>query len=270
MSILNEYLLYLSEKKEKYDPNKIEPQDVAGAAGSVVVAKKSLDHGLHRAFGLRGETHSTPDKTGIQKAGNILDPSKGGTGASRIGDVHVQNSVNRVYITGYNKQSYDALIKKGYSPEQAKSMLKIQPLYKKMQAAGYKIGGAHGQKTNLKPKAPKTFHIVGSEEFFNKHFIPDPDDFALSTNKKLKVANSRLGATVQAIKRYGFKGLKSSPKMRPVIGVGILTVGALASAGLSMPLLKKIKNKYELKHVSDLVKSGEKEKAKQYLINKKL
>jgi len=37
----------------------IEGSDVANAGAGAIIAKKSLDHGLHRVFGLRGETHTT-------------------------------------------------------------------------------------------------------------------------------------------------------------------------------------------------------------------
>ena len=32
----------------------------------------------------------------------------------------------------------------------------------------------------------KTFNVVGSEDFYNKNFMPDPDDYSLMTDKKIK------------------------------------------------------------------------------------
>jgi len=265
---------YLNEKKDK---SKITKTDVGKTVAGSVIAKKSLDHGLHRVAGLRGETHSTSDGRGIKKSENWLDPKKGGTGASRITPDLTNLSKDHSYITGYNKDT----LKKGFTTshnvtddiiDTPAKLRNYQAFYKKDQKMGYRFGGTHGLQNKVPFRHSKTFHIMGTEDFYDKNFKPDPDDLALMTKKKLKVSNSKLGATVQGIKRYGLKGLKSAPKGRAAIGVATLAGGGYAASKLIEPLWVKMMKKYhgdnEVAYAKSLIKKGKMKEARKYIAKK--
>ena len=74
----------------------------------------------------------------------------------------------------------------------------------------------------------KTFYIGGTDDFFNKNFIPDMNDFALKTTKKLKVSGTKTGAILTALKKEGLSGIKQNPT-RAIAGLGI-TAACLAMA----------------------------------------
>ena len=261
------------------EKQKVDAEDVIRAGTGAYVGKAALDHGLHRVAGLRGEFHSTPDGRKIKKGGYLLDPKKGGTGASRAGQQFVDISKNKVYITGYNKKTADMNKTKGFLNPLArldtdKKIQNAQPMYKYNQSSGYKKGGKYGIDNKISSKHSKTFHIVAPEDFYNKHFEPDIDDMALMTKKKLKVSSSRLGATAKALKKYGLKGLKSSPKSRPIIGAATLAGGAYLSKKLSDPLLKKLTIKrYEkigvdFDYLKRLDKQNKQKQAQSYLLKR--
>lgn len=62
---------------------------------------------MHRLVGLRGETHTTSKDNAklIKKSGNILDPNKGGTGASKTIPRYKDSSSGYSHITGYNDKT---------------------------------------------------------------------------------------------------------------------------------------------------------------------
>ena len=261
MSDIKNYLDYLNEApKHVSDP--VNVSDVTAAGAGAYVAKKSLDHGLHRMVGLRGETHTTNNQNAkkIKDSGYVLDPKKGGSGASNKSAEFKKQSTEKVHITGYNKDTIEKM--GGIVPDTKTgrtSLRIVQPLSKKFQKIMYrgaaqpewKFDDVEAQKKSfikgLKPGGAKTFHVVGSEDFYNKHFTPDPHDLALTTDKKLKVAGSKLGATFQAIKRHGLRGLKSSPITRPLIGASLVAGGAYAAKKLSDPLRNKLMKKESIK-----------------------
>lgn len=74
----------------------------------------------------------------------------------------------------------------------------------------------------------KTFYIGGTDDFFNKNFVPDMNDFALKTTKKLKVSRTKISATLEALKKEGLSGIKQNPT-RVIAGLGI-TVSCLTLA----------------------------------------
>ena len=80
----------------------------------------------------------------------------------------------------------------------------------------------------------KTFYVGGSDSYFNNNFIPDSSDFALKTDKCVKVAKTKVGAIFDALKRDGLSGITQN-KTR--VAAGILITAALGSA--SYKLIKK-------------------------------
>lgn len=166
---------------------------------------------------------------------------------------------NKVHITGYNNKSVDAYSEKdlfGRSDPRGKILKsKLQPLYKKLQKQMYATA-AHADGDIIDPKdmvkllkkrkekGSKTFHVVGSEDYYNKNFSPDPDDLALTSKKKVKAAPSKFKGLINAVKREGLAGgLKSSPKSRIAIGAGLLTGGAIATKKLTDPLRERLFSK---------------------------
>lgn len=279
MNIIEEYMIFLNNESEKQS-NKLTKSDAAKASVGAFIAKKSLDHGLHRLVGLRGETHTTSKDNAklIKKSGNILDPNKGGTGASKTIPRYKDSSSGYSHITGYNDKTK--------IPGASKKVTRFtQPIIKKLQKLQYRAASHpnwdaskfRGKKDVIKSLSKgfsigktKTFHVVGSEDFYNKHFVPDSDDVALKTKKPIKVSNSKLGATIQGIKRNGLKGLKSSPKSRPLIGAAILASGGYGSYKLIEPAVKKITTKYKdanPDHVKMLIKNKKFKDLKKYLEN---
>lgn len=80
----------------------------------------------------------------------------------------------------------------------------------------------------LTGKGTKTFYIGGSDSYFNANFIPDEDDIALKSSKPIKVSKTKIGATIEALKREGLKGIKQN-KTRVFGGVAILaTLGTIS------------------------------------------
>jgi len=235
------------------EDSELRGKDLASAGAGALVAKKSLDHGLHRVFGLRGETHTTgkANAKAIREGGHYLDPAMGGTGASQMSTEFTNASKNSVHITGYNSAST------GRGPMKTHINLK-QPFYKKLQRRLYAAASQEGfgeavqangwgdpskmKKVFAKSIIPgnsKTFHVMGTEDFYNT-LTPDLDDIALKSTKRLKVAPSKLRATLQGIRRYGLSGLKSSPIGRPLIGAGILAGGGYGAYKLMQPAAHKL------------------------------
>ncbi len=74
----------------------------------------------------------------------------------------------------------------------------------------------------------KTFYIGGTDDFFNKNFVPDIDDFALKTTKKLKVSRTKITATLEALKKEGLSGIKQNPT-RVIAGL-VIAISCLTLA----------------------------------------
>lgn len=83
-------------------------------------------------------------------------------------------------------------------------------------------------------KNSKTFYIGGTDKYFNDNFIPDTNDFALKSDKIVKVCKTKFGATFEALKREGLSGIKQN-KTRVAAGVAI----ALGLGYLSYKFIKK-------------------------------
>lgn len=88
--------------------------------------------------------------------------------------------------------------------------------------------------------AGKSLYLGGSDDYFNKNFIPDPDDvYAMKASNKIKVHGNRASATLEALKREGggsrLKGIakliKANPK-RALAGIAMLGAGGLVTGNL--------------------------------------
>lgn len=90
----------------------------------------------------------------------------------------------------------------------------------------------------LTKRKSKTFYIGGSDKFFNEYFVPDTNDFALKTDKPLRVFRTKIGAIIDAIKKEGLSGIKQN-KTR--VATGLIVGGACLYAGYK--LIKKGINK---------------------------
>ena len=90
-------------------------------------------------------------------------------------------------------------------------------------------------------KGAKRFCIPGTDSYFDKNFIPDCDDFALKTTKKIKCYKNRFSAMVAGLKEFGLKGIKEN-KSRVVLGIAIIAVGITAAVFLIKKGIEKFKS----------------------------
>lgn len=90
----------------------------------------------------------------------------------------------------------------------------------------------------------KTFYIPGDEEYFNKNFIEDASDFALKTDKPLKVCRTKIGAMFEGLKNHGLSGMKQN-KTRVAAGVAIFAALSFVSYKLIKSGTEKLKNAKE-------------------------
>lgn len=90
----------------------------------------------------------------------------------------------------------------------------------------------------------KTFYIPGNEEYFNKNFIEDASDFALKTDKPLKVCRTKIGAMFEGLKNHGLSGIKQN-KARAAAGVAIFAALSFVSYKLIKSGMEKLKGAKE-------------------------
>lgn len=86
----------------------------------------------------------------------------------------------------------------------------------------------------LLSRKAKTFYVGGTDNYFNSNFIPDSHDLALKSDKCVKVAKTKFGAMIDALKREGLSGITQN-KTR--LAAGVLIAGVLGYA--SYKLIKK-------------------------------
>ncbi|MBR5304236.1 MAG: hypothetical protein IKU37_05355 [Candidatus Gastranaerophilales bacterium] len=89
-------------------------------------------------------------------------------------------------------------------------------------------------------KGSKTFYIGGTDKFFSDNFIPDTNDFALKSDKPVKVASTKIGAIFDCLKRDGLSGIKQN-KSRAIAGVAIFATFGYASYKLIKNGIEKLK-----------------------------
>lgn len=232
--------------------------DVIGAgeiAAGGYLGYKGIEHGLPRALGIRMEYHTTSKENAalIKKAGNILDPKFGGKNgwAKKVScDQYVKNSKNFVHITGYHKDSTRFVSRF------------MRPIQRWGQNMMYKTVGNCDIKELFKASSPKErikilknifinnilknktkrFCIPGIDSYFNSNFVPDTDDIALKSTKKLKVYTNRFSAMIAGLKKFGLKGIKEN-KGRVAVGVTTVAAAGYAAIKLIKSGISKIKNK---------------------------
>ena len=224
-------------------------------AGGGYLGDLGVKHGLPRTLGLRTEYHTTDltNANNIKKIGNYLDPACSGNNgwAERIGGTpYIKNSQNYVHITGVHKNSHAAYIFAKSDNILKKNMIApFRTTYRTYQCLVYRMADNNidmrkvrrslktsSLKENIKtlgnlahtymfPNNPtKRFCISAPDSYFNNNFIPDTDDIALKTTKKLKVYDTRLEAMAAGLKNFGLKGMKEN-KGRVMFGAGVLASG---------------------------------------------
>ena len=122
----------------------------------------------------------------------------------------------------------------------------------------------------------KSLYIGGGDEYFNKNFVPDPDDaIALKTNKPIKVSGSRAGATLDALKREGggsrLKGVAKLVKANPnrsLTGAGIVLGGGLVTAKLGQAAYRNLITDGKVKGHTRKNKSGKWSNIKSFIRDK--
>ncbi len=230
----------------------------AQIAGGTYLGYQGIKHGLPRSLGIRTEYHTTSKTNAnlIKKSGNILDPAFGGKNgwAEAIkSEYFMDNSKNFVHITGIHK---DAPIC-NKMPAKAKPFLPaLRTVARSFQNFMYKTVGngcyedlrkvlnikSSGKKealnslwkslkTNALHDKTKKFYIPGIDSYFNNNFIPDTDDLALKSSKKVKVYTNKFSAMTAGLKEFGLKGMKEN-KGRVAFGIGLLSLGAYAGLKL--------------------------------------
>ncbi len=250
-------------------------------AGAAAVGGLAVKHGAHRAVGVRLESHSTSRDTAkkIMKEGGALNPKHGGEGASKKhSDTYQKSSANKVHITGAHKNNSHGI--KGKTGKIISAIYKSpqRALYRGISEATYNVSDPKNKGKVLKDIIKgavhlkgKTLYHGGSERHFNNKFKNDPDDIALTTDKKIKVSESRGKATLATLKKYGrgshVKGAKllmKHHKGRVATGVAILGTGGAGAAHLAKKGYTKLKGESLLTRTKDKYKDTKK-KVKGYL-----
>jgi hypothetical protein len=263
------------KKDNRNQPNYIK----AGlyGTGTALLGQQTIRSGIPRALGVRLESHSTSRKNAksILKNGGYLDPNYGGTGASKaVNDTDfIDKSKNYIHLTGAHKNTK---VNMGGTVSNV--------LYRKIQRGMYR--GITGETLSAidDPKLlpnmyagmtgskGRSLYVGGSDRYFDKNFIPDDDDLALKSSKKVKVFGNRFAAVRDTLNRYGkgnyIKGaarLMGANKSRVAAGLGILGAGGLATAYLGKKTMESLGN---VKSYNRKSKSGKIVKVTSYKRNK--
>lgn len=264
----NKYSSINFTKKKKRDIT----NGVANLAATGYLGQQTIRSGIPRLLGVRLESHSTSKKNAkeILKNGGWLDPNKGGTGASKAVNAkdYIKNSKNYVHLTGRHADD-------NYAKRDTLKDL----IHRKRQRALYR--GVTGEDIDTKDLGKvarnvikgltgkgKTLYLGGSDEYFNKNFIPDPDDVALKTSNKIRVQGNRASATLEALKREGVSKLvKANPK-RALAGAAILTVGSGLTAISAKDTYNSFNPNSKVKGFSRKNKSGKWSNVKSFIRDK--
>lgn len=271
---------FIAEFKKNSERKRDIPNRIANLGATAFLGQQTLKSGLPRLLGVRLESHSTSRKNAkeIFKKGGYLDPNYGGTGASKAvnaGD-YLENSKNYVHITGRH-------VNENYAKRDTLKDL----IHRKRQRALYR--GVTGENIATKDVGKmasnmlkgltgikgKTLYVGGSDDYFNKNFIPDPDDIALKSSKKLRVHGNRATATLEALKREGngnrLKGIvklvKANPK-RALAGAAILSVGSGLTGLSAKDTYNSFNSKNEVKSHTRKSKSGKWSTVKSFVRDK--
>ncbi|HSA06165.1 MAG TPA: hypothetical protein P5556_03190 [Candidatus Gastranaerophilales bacterium] len=242
------------EKTEKKSP--IKGAIALGTSG--IIAGKGINSGLPRLFGIRIERHYTSKENArkIINSGKFLLPRYGGTGASKaINNAEfIDASKGWVHITGIHKDSIICKI----MPDKFKNsgcLDCLRTFQRKAQGFIYKgvigkdlhpaevfedffsgkITGKEAFKNfqgvifdGLTGRNAKTFYIPGTDEYFNKKFVPDCHDLALKTKNKVRVYTNRLSAMVAGLKEHGLRGIKGNKARATAGGIILGATGTIS------------------------------------------
>ena len=228
---------------------------LAQTAGGACLGYQGIKHGLPRTLGIRIEYHTTNNKNAaaIKQAGNFLDPAFGGINgcSGRVNNEgFVENSKNFIHITGMNPDGHKD---KMHKIIQRFLMKPAATIYRKVQCCLYQtVGNFEQQEINqiknknnfqkafwytkkiasafLNNKTTK-FCIPGIDSYFNSEFVPDNNDIALKSSKKVKVYNNRFSAMLAGLEQFGIKGIKEN-KSRAAFGLATLSLGLYSGAKL--------------------------------------
>lgn len=203
------------------------------------IGYKGIISGLSRMLGVRIEEHTTNALSAkkIIQSNCVLDPKFGGTGCAKGIKSFVKKSDEFVHITGVHKDFANTYKFANMVGDAPKNEI-LQAINRKQQRLTYKISSIPEECKSIPSKikaflTSKTFYIGGSDEYFNKNFVPDVDDLALKTKDKIKVSKTKIGAIISALKKQGLSGIKNNPK-RAIIGAGI----AIACFTMAYKLIK--------------------------------
>ncbi|MBQ8635977.1 hypothetical protein IJ425_07490 [bacterium] len=237
---------FYPEKKQNYNSQKVKGIAQIGVAGAI--GYKGITSGIRRALGVRIEEHTTSGKNAKQiiKNGCILDPQFGGTGAAATkGAKSINKSKGFIHITGFHKDGksiYEPRVLGGNPYPNKQGFVTWEQ--RKTQKLVYKCASVEPT-TPLKAikeiSKTKTFYIGGTDDYFNKNFIPDTDDIALKTTEKLKVHKTKIGASIDALKREGLSGIKQN-KNRVIVGILIATSCFLIAYNLIKKGINNLQN----------------------------
>ena len=263
----------MGKKKDKRnDPNNYVKAGLYGT-GTALLGQQTIRSGIPRALGVRLESHNTSRRNAkaILDNGGYIDPIYGGTGASKAvnNTDFIDKSKNYIHLTGAHKNTK---VNMGGTVGNV--------LYRKIQRGMYRgitgetlssvtdsklLPNMYAGMTGLKGKS---LYVGGSDKYFDKNFIPDDDDLALKSSKKVKVFGNRFAAVGDTLKRYGkgnyIKGaarLIGANKSRVATGLGILGVGGLATVYLGKKTMESFGN---VKSYNRKSKSGKIVKVKSY------
>lgn len=290
--------------KKKKKKNAVKGTAYLGASG--IIGQQTIRSGIPRLLGVRLESHSTSKRNAkeILKNGGILDPNRGGTGASKaVNDVeYINKSKSFIHITGkhkdhqlesgrvIHKDMQGKVISNVPTYEKVKNNLFRDIAWRKTQRGMYR--GITGETLNMESAKGitkaisnigagmtglkgKTLYIGGSDDYFNKNFTPDGDDLGLKSTNKIKVHNNRASATLDALKKEGsgsrLKGIAKLVKANPtrsLTGAGIVLGGGLVTAKLGQSAYRNLITDGKVKGHTRKNKSGKWSNIKSFIRGK--
>jgi hypothetical protein len=200
-------------------------------------------------------------KDRVIKSSNIFTPSttlKADEGNALLNVIARKNQRNAYRASsGINWDKVNSAGEKAYNEimdKNTKAKLGKKFVKERAESARLLAGGQERIKQTLKNTVlptGKSLYVGGSDEYFNKNFLPDFDDpKAMYSTNKVKVSGNRLSATLEALKREGngnrLKGaskLIKANKGRVGAGLAIAGLGGLAASKLVTSGINNIRGK---------------------------
>jgi len=247
--------VFITGKHINYDPSNNNAGKLKKAYQNIV--GENVYRKLQRAF-YRGQSEMPMDKKAIENA--VKEWRKSPETQKRLllskQDVELaSNRLKELSKTGAKEIVIPA--RNTLNPEKRYTVKDLKKQIKDSQESIRSINSGIDEKRNItdkiieqrKPEAiskgltgsGRSLYIGGSDDYFNKNFVPDPDDvYAMKASNKIKVSGNRAKTTLEALKREGggskLKGItkliKANPK-RMLAGAAILGAGGLVTGKLS-------------------------------------